>query len=85
MLERWSGVDILVDVVGGSSAPSGGFTALGDEAMDVITQRFGRDAVRIGRSLVASHDHVVPLWATRQERCSPRFKTPRAEMPVVKA
>ena len=30
VFERWGGVDILVNVLGGSSAPGGGFAALDD-------------------------------------------------------
>jgi len=30
LLQRWGGVDILVNVLGGSSAPGGGFAALDD-------------------------------------------------------
>lgn len=30
--ERWGGVDVVVHVLGGSSAPAGGFAALDDEA-----------------------------------------------------
>ncbi len=65
-------------------APPKDRTALMD-AMDVINRRFGRDAVRIGSTLVASHDQEVRSWATKQERRSPRFTTRWAEMLVVKA
>lgn len=67
-----------------TAAPPKDRTAL-MEAMDVINRRFGRDAVRIGSTLVASHDQEVRRWATKQERRSPRFTTRWAEMPVVRA
>jgi NAD(P)-dependent dehydrogenase (short-subunit alcohol dehydrogenase family) len=31
LLESWGGIDILVNSVGGSSAPNGGFQVLTDE------------------------------------------------------
>ncbi|MET0210042.1 MAG: DUF4113 domain-containing protein, partial [Burkholderiaceae bacterium] len=55
------------------------------DAMDVLNRRFGRDAVRVGSTTLASHDAEVRAWATKQERRSPRFTTRWDEMPIVKA
>ncbi len=59
-------------------------TALMD-AMDVLNRRFGRDSVRVGSSVLATHDTDVRSWATKQERRSPRFTTRWDEMPIVRA
>ena len=50
--ERWGGVDILINVVGGSSAPGGGFAVL-DDAMwfDALNQNL-MPAVRLDRALL---------------------------------
>jgi len=55
------------------------------EAMDALNHRFGRDAVRLGSTVVASNGAEVASWSTRQERRSPRFTTRWDEMPVVRA
>jgi DNA polymerase V len=54
-------------------------------AMDELNKRFGRDAVRIGSATLASHGSDVRVWATRQDRRSPRYTTRWTEMPVVRA
>ena len=54
-------------------------------AMDALNHRFGRDSVRLGSAAAASNGAEVRMWATKQERRSPRYTTRWAEMPVVKA
>jgi NAD(P)-dependent dehydrogenase (short-subunit alcohol dehydrogenase family) len=52
VLERWGGVDILVNVFGGSSAPGGGFAALDDARwFDELNQNL-MPAVRLDRALL---------------------------------
>jgi NAD(P)-dependent dehydrogenase (short-subunit alcohol dehydrogenase family) len=51
-LTRWGGVDILVNVLGGSSAPGGGFAALDDARwFDELNQNL-MPAVRLDRALL---------------------------------
>jgi len=52
VLERLGGVDIIVHVVGGSSAPAGGFAALADEEWDKALNLNLFPAVRIDRALL---------------------------------
>ena len=54
-------------------------------AMDALNHRFGRDSVRLGSQALASHGAEVRVWATKQERRSPRYTTRWNEMPVVRA
>jgi DNA polymerase V len=54
-------------------------------AVDALNLRFGRDAVHLGNSSIASNGHEVRSWSTKQERRSPRYTTRWGEMPVVKA
>jgi len=54
-------------------------------AMDALNKRFGRDTVRIGSATMASSGADLRVWATRQDRRSPRFATRWDEMPVVQA
>lgn len=50
--ERWGGVDILVNVLGGSSAPGGGFAALDDARwLEELNQNL-MPAVRLDRALL---------------------------------
>lgn len=50
--ERWGGIDILVNVLGGSSAPGGGFAALDDGLwFDALNQNL-MPAVRLDRALL---------------------------------
>lgn len=52
VLTRWGGVDILVNVLGGSSAPGGGFAALDDARwFDELNQNL-MPAVRLDRVLL---------------------------------
>ncbi|VWX61560.1 3-oxoacyl-(acyl-carrier protein) reductase [Burkholderiales bacterium 8X] len=54
VLERWRGIDILVDVVGGSSAPGGGFAMLDDARwLEELNQNL-MPAVRLDRALLPS-------------------------------
>ena len=53
-------------------------------AMDTLNNRFGRDSVRIGSTTMASRNAEVAVWATKQERRSPRYTTRWAEIPVVR-
>jgi DNA polymerase V len=54
-------------------------------AMDALNHRFGRDSVRLGSTAVATNGAKVQVWATKQERRSPRYTTRAAEMLVVRA
>lgn len=54
-------------------------------AMDALNHRFGRDSVRLGSSALASNGAGLRVWATKQERRSPRYTMRWGEMPVVKA
>ncbi|MFL6625354.1 MAG: Y-family DNA polymerase [Vitreoscilla sp.] len=54
-------------------------------AMDALNNRFGRDSVRLGSTAVATNGAEFAVWATRQERRSPRYTTRWDEMPVVRA
>ena len=54
-------------------------------AMDALNHRFGRDSVRLGSQALASNGAAVRVWATKQERRSPRYTTRWDEMPVVRA
>jgi DNA polymerase V len=54
-------------------------------AMDALNDRFGRDSVRIGSTTVASKNAEAAVWATKQERRSPRYTTRWDEMLVVRA
>lgn len=50
--DRWGGLDILVNVLGGSSAPGGGFAALADTHwFDALNQNL-MPAVRLDRALL---------------------------------
>ena len=52
VLERWGGVDILVNVLGGSSAPGGGFAALDDARWFHELNQNLMPAVRLDRALL---------------------------------
>ncbi|MDP9123375.1 MAG: DUF4113 domain-containing protein, partial [Pseudomonadota bacterium] len=54
-------------------------------AMDALNNRFGRDSVRLGTTAAASNGAELRVWATKQERRSPRYTTRWDEMPVVRA
>ena len=75
MLQQLGGIDILVNVLGGSSAPAGGFAALDDGAWSKELDQNLMPAVRLDRALlpsmlaqgsgviihVTSIQHVLPL------------------------
>jgi NAD(P)-dependent dehydrogenase (short-subunit alcohol dehydrogenase family) len=50
--QRWGGVDILVNVLGGSSAPGGGFAALDDTQWSAALNQNLMPAVRLDRALL---------------------------------
>jgi len=52
VLSQWGGVDILVNVVGGSSAPGGGFAALDDAQWFKEINQNLMPAVRLDRALL---------------------------------
>ena len=52
VFERWGGVDILVNVLGGSSAPGGGFAALDDAQWVAELNQNLMPAVRLDRALL---------------------------------
>lgn len=52
--EEFGGLDILINVLGGSSAPSGGFAALSDEEWDKEFALNFFPAVRLDRALIPS-------------------------------
>jgi len=54
VLQRWGGVDVLVNVLGGSSAPGGGFAALDDAQWFDALNRNLMPAVRMDRALLPS-------------------------------
>jgi len=54
VLKRLGGIDILVNVLGGSSAPSGGFAALDDTEWSKELQQNLMPAVRLDRALLPS-------------------------------
>lgn len=54
VLQKFGGVDIVVNVVGGSSAPAGGFAALTDEQWQTEIDHNLMPAVRLDRALLPS-------------------------------
>ena len=68
-----------------SAAPSDAARVKLMSAMDALNHRFGRDSVRLGSQALASNGAEVRVWATKQERRSPRYTTRWDEMPVVRA
>lgn len=52
VLEEWGGVDVLVNCVGGSDAPSGGFRVLADEQWEKALSLNLMSAVRLDRALI---------------------------------
>ncbi|HWR04700.1 MAG TPA: SDR family oxidoreductase [Humidesulfovibrio sp.] len=52
VLDRLGGVDIIVNVLGGSSAPAGGFARLSDEEWEAALNQNLMSAVRIDRALL---------------------------------
>src|ERR1700737_366409 len=54
VLQQLGGIDILVNVLGGSSAPGGGFAALDDTEWSTALNQNLMPAVRLDRALLAS-------------------------------
>lgn len=54
VLDRLGGIDILVNVLGGSSAPAGGFAALSDAEWETAISQNLMPAVRLDRALLPS-------------------------------
>jgi NAD(P)-dependent dehydrogenase (short-subunit alcohol dehydrogenase family) len=54
VLEKFGGIDIIVNVMGGSSAPSGGFAALSDSEWQIALNQNLLPAVRLDRALLPS-------------------------------
>jgi NAD(P)-dependent dehydrogenase (short-subunit alcohol dehydrogenase family) len=54
VLDRFGGIDIIVNVLGGSSAPGGGFAALDDDEWTAALNQNLMPAVRIDRALLPS-------------------------------
>lgn len=52
VLQQWGGIDILVNVLGGSSAPGGGFAALDDAQWSKELNQNLMPAVRLDRALL---------------------------------
>lgn len=72
--ERLGGVDILVHMLGGSSAPAGGFAALGDTEWRRELDLNLMPAVRLDRELVpqmVSRGHGVVIHVTSIQRALP--------------
>lgn len=74
--DRFGGVDVIVNSLGGSSAPGGGFAALSDDNWEAELNLNLWPSIRIDRALlpsmiaqgrgviihVTSIQHVMPLW-----------------------
>jgi NAD(P)-dependent dehydrogenase (short-subunit alcohol dehydrogenase family) len=54
VLEEWGGVDIVINVLGGSSTPTGGFAAISDEHWFAELNLNLMPAVRLDRALLPS-------------------------------
>jgi NAD(P)-dependent dehydrogenase (short-subunit alcohol dehydrogenase family) len=54
VMQQLGGIDVLVNVLGGSSAPSGGFAALGDTEWSKELDQNLMSAVRLDRALLPS-------------------------------
>jgi len=52
VLQQWGGIDVLVNVLGGSSAPGGGFAALDDAQWSKELNQNLMPAVRLDRALL---------------------------------
>ena len=73
-LEHFGGIDILVNVLGGSSSPAGGFVALDDAAWSQELDQNLMSAVRLDRALLPSmvaHGSGVVLHVTSIQRILP--------------
>ncbi|KQO53951.1 short-chain dehydrogenase [Methylobacterium sp. Leaf91] len=73
-IAAFGGVDIIVNVLGGSSAPGGGFSALDDETWDREIQQNLMAAVRLDRALVPAmveRGHGIVVHVTSIQRQLP--------------
>lgn len=59
VLEQWGGIDILVNVLGGSNAPAGGFAALDDAQWASELNLNLMPAVRLDRTMLAQGSGVI--------------------------
>ncbi len=78
-------LDLFATAEPEAAAPSTDARARLMSAMDTLNNRFGRDSIRLGTTAAASNGADVPVWATKQERRSPRYTTRWDEIPVVRA
>jgi NAD(P)-dependent dehydrogenase (short-subunit alcohol dehydrogenase family) len=71
---RWGGVDIVIHMLGGSSAPSGGFAALGETEWQAELKLNLMPAVRLDRALLpgmAAQGSGVVIHVTSIQRLLP--------------
>ena len=78
-------LDLFAESDHEAAAPADNARARLMSAMDALNNRFGRDSVRLGTTAAASSGAELRVWATKQERRSPRYTTRWDEMPVVRA
>ncbi len=78
-------LDLFAALEQEAAAPAEGARTKLMSAMDALNNRFGRDSVRLGTTAAASNGAEVRVWATKQERRSPRYTTRWDEIPVVRA
>jgi NAD(P)-dependent dehydrogenase (short-subunit alcohol dehydrogenase family) len=95
VLQQLGGIDILVNVLGGSSAPGGGFAALDDEEWSKELNQNLMPAVRLDRallpSMIAQHSgviiHVTSISSTSchcLSRRSPMLRPRRHSRPIAR-
>jgi len=84
LLKRWGGIDLLVNGVGGSSAPSGGFQVLTDEDWQAALNVNLMAAVRFDRGLLpgmlergTALSSISPRSSTVCRSMTPRWRTRR--------
>ena len=53
-------------------------------ALDALNNRFGRDSVRLSGIAMATNGADIAVWATKQERRSPRYTTRWDYIPTVR-
>lgn len=78
VLEQHGGVDILINNVGGSSAPSGGFAALSDEHWEDALSANLLSAVRLDRGLLPAmlkQGHGVIIHISSIQRRLPLYES----------
>ena len=80
-LEQWGGVDIIINAVGGSSTPSGGFAAISDEQWFAELNLNLMPAVRLDRALLPSmleREAGVIIHVSSIQRSLPLFEATTA-------